>query len=180
MFFAGKDPTDTNNTATLGTSGPVWVSFPNFSGAWASWVVQRWKELGLPTVKGFTSGKLIGYAYILSTIDATTQMRETSETAYLKRAISNAPNLIIYQSTMAKKILFESNKVAIGVHASSSGPEYTLSAKNEVVVSAGSFESPQLLMVSGVGPAQTLLKHGILRISQMPLKGSTVTRQPAF
>lgn len=159
---------------TLGTSGPVSVSFPNFSGAWASWVVQGWKELGLPRVNGFTSGKLIGHAYILATINATTQMRETSETAYLEPAISNVPNLIIYQSTMAKKILFDSNKAATGVRVSSSGQEYTLSAKNEVVVSAGSFHSPQLLMVSGVGPARSLLKHGIPVIANRPGVGQNM------
>ena len=41
------------------------------------------------------------------------------------------------------------------------GKEYILSAKKEVILSAGAFQSPQLLMVSGVGPAATLQKHNI-------------------
>ena len=50
---------------------------------------------------------------------------------------------------MAKKVLFDTNKKATGVIAGTEGKEYTLSATKEVIVTAGVFGSPQLMLVSG-------------------------------
>lgn len=154
--------------STMGTEGPVSVGFPNYAGAFASWVAKAWKELGLKAIDGFTSGRLIGYSWSIATIQADNQNRETSETAYLQSAISEEMNLIIYTTTLAKKILFDDSKKATGVRVSSSGQEYVLSASREVVVSAGAFHSPQLLMVSGIGPSEQLEKYDIPVISDLP------------
>ncbi|KAL8709487.1 MAG: hypothetical protein Q9220_005729 [cf. Caloplaca sp. 1 TL-2023] len=71
----------------------------------------------------------------------------------------------VYKSTLAKKILFDSSKQAIGVQVNSGGFEYQIKAYKEVIVSAGVFRSPQLLMVSGIGPQATLKEQGITVIS---------------
>ncbi len=71
------------------------------------------------------------------------------------------PNYIVYQSILAKKILFDGNKTATGVVVDTQGKQYTLRATKEVILAAGVFGSPQLLMVSGVGPAATLRQHNI-------------------
>jgi choline dehydrogenase len=63
--------------------------------------------------------------------------------------------------------MFDSDKKATGVEVDTGGLKYVLHAKTEVIVSAGSFQSPQLLMVSGVGPAESLRKHGIDVISDL-------------
>lgn len=117
-------------------------------------------------LSGFTSGKLIGSAYVLETINATTQTRDSSETSFLRSQLHNY-NLMVYQSTLAKRVLFDSNKTATGVVVDSEGLQYTLSAKREVILSAGAFQSPQLLMVSGVGPKATLEKHSIPIVSKL-------------
>ena len=65
---------------------------------------------------------------------------------------------------MAKKILFN-NSTATGVRVQSLGIEYTINASKGVIVSAGSFQSPQLLQVSGTGPASILHKFGIEAVS---------------
>lgn len=63
---------------------------------------------------------------------------------------------------MAKKILFDSNKRATGVQVAAAGLlPFVLSASKEVIISAGAFQSPQLLMVSGIGPADQLQPLGI-------------------
>ena len=69
---------------------------------------------------------------------------------------------------MAKKILFDTNKKATGVIVDTEGKEYTPSATKEVIVTAGVFGSPQLLLVSGVGPAATLQQYGIPVIADRP------------
>lgn len=57
----------------------------------------------------------------------------------------------IWTSTLAKRILFGGDKKAIAVEVHSKGIHYTLKARKEVIVCAGAFQSPQLLMVSGIG-----------------------------
>ena len=148
---------------TIGNGGPLSVTFPAYAGAFGTWVLKGLKEIGINPINGFTSGKLLGVAYALATINGKTQIRDSSETAFLQPPLKSdkKPNLIVYQSTLAKRILFDANKKATGVVVDTDGINYTLSAKREVVVSAGAFQSPQLLMVSGVGPAATLQRHNI-------------------
>ncbi|KAL9119762.1 MAG: hypothetical protein Q9187_003686, partial [Circinaria calcarea] len=83
-------------------------------------------------------------------------------------------NYMVYQSTMTKKILFDANKKATGVIVDTQGRIYTLSATKEVILSAGVFGSPQLLMVSGVGPARTLQQYGIPVIADRPGVGQNM------
>ena len=81
---------------------------------------------------------------------------------------------MVYQSTLAKRVLFDRNKTATGIVVDSEGLQYTLAAKREVILSAGAFQSPQLLMVSGVGPKATLEKHGIPVLSELPGVGQNM------
>jgi len=72
------------------------------------------------------------------------------------------------------KVQFSSNKTATGVLVRSAGRDYTLSAKREVIVSAGAMHSPQLLMVSGIGPRSTLSRHNITVVSDLPGVGQNM------
>lgn len=73
----------------------------------------------------------------------------------------------MYKNSLAQRILFDSRNTAIGVVVTTAGTygtpsvNYTLTARKEVIISAGAFQSPQLLMVSGIGPRATLQKYGI-------------------
>ena len=115
----------------------------------------------------FIGGKLIGSSWGLVTVDPSTQTGDASETAYLRPSLSR-PNLFVYQSTLAKKILFDANKNAVGPLLNTAGKAYQLSASKEVIVSGGASQSPQLLIVSGIGPAATLNKFGIPVIAERP------------
>jgi choline dehydrogenase len=57
--------------------------------------------------------------------------------------------LTIYLHSQASRVIFDKDKNAIGVAVLSEGDEYTISARKEVILSAGVFHSPQLLMLSG-------------------------------
>ena len=140
--------------------GSLSVTFSNYAMAVSSFVQKGLQELGVQPINGLTSGKLLGSSYVLETIRPSTQIRESSETAFLTPAL-NRTNLVVYQLTLGKKILFDSKKKATGIIVSTKGEEYTLSAKQEIILSAGAFQSPQLLMVSGVGPAASLSRFKI-------------------
>lgn len=79
----------------------------------------------------------------------------------------------IYQFAMAKRILFYANRRATGVVVEQ-GNQFVLSATRGVIISAGAIQSPQLLMVSGIGPVQVLHTYGIDLVVDLPGVGQNM------
>ncbi|KAI1812610.1 glucose-methanol-choline oxidoreductase [Poronia punctata] len=158
---------------SVGKGGPVSASYPNWPQAIATWVVEGLKAIDIPVIPGFNGGKLIGQAYATFSIDAETMLRDSSSTAYLQPNLGN-PDLYLYHLTLAKKILFDEEKKATGVVVDTMGAKYTLKANKEVIVSAGVFGSPQLLMVSGIGPSETLQSLDIPVVADRPGVGQNL------
>jgi choline dehydrogenase len=156
------------DASTLKSGGPLTVTYSPWAFPFASWALKAWAAMGIVPIKGLTSGNLLGSAYQLLTI-SNTYIRESSETAFLVKVGIPSGNLIVYPSTMAQKIVFSGTKATGVVITIDNFPiPFTLSAKKEVIVSAGAFQSPQLLMVSGVGPQATLQKYGIPVVKDLP------------
>lgn len=149
--------------------GPLQVGYPVFASPAASWIAKGLEHIGIKHVDGMANGNLFGWTYIGQTIDES-QKRSTSENSFLQDAIKNSLSLQVYTNTLAKKILFGSNNTAIGVEvesigAGTGGVTYSIRAHKEVILSSGAFRSPQLLMVSGVGPEATLKANGIKTVA---------------
>ena len=85
--------------------------------------------------------------------------RWSAARAYLHPHLSR-PNLQVLTGAQTRRILF-TGKRATGVEYSRSGRVETLTAQAEVILSAGTFQSPQLLMLSGIGDGDELRRHGI-------------------
>jgi choline dehydrogenase len=127
---------------------------------------------------GFNSGSLSGGAYTTETIDPDSATRSSAQTSYLTWALQNT-QLKVYNRTLASKVLFTAGK-ATGVTVSTDGaPAYTLTATKEVILSAGAFHSPQLLMLSGIGPQALLNSLSIPVISALPGVGQNL-QDPIF
>lgn len=154
------------------TGGPVQVGYSSWVNPVSSWLGLAFKELGLNELPSLLSGTLIGWSWLAVELDSVTQTRSSSE-AFLKEALEETTNLAVYKSTLAKNILFEKGS-AIGVIVDSGGVTYNLSAKKEVILSAGVMRSPQMLMVSGIGPRETLDGLGIAVISDRPGVGQNM------
>ena len=169
----GANATPEYDLKTLGQGGqPLSLTFSNYAQAFSTWAQKGLQQIGIQAIDGFTSGKLLGSSYVIGTLDPKTGARASSETAFLRPALVRS-NLVVYHTTMAKRILFQGNSAA-GVQVETAGKVYQLSAKKEVIVSAGTFQSPQLLMVSGVGPATTLQKYNIPVIADRPGVGQNM------
>ncbi len=161
--------------SVLGRDGPLSVIYTNYAVAFGTWVERGLAAIGIQPIDGFQSGKLIGSAYALNTINYDRNVRESSETAFLEPKLGDqVPNLIVFPLTRGKRIIFNSDKKATGVEVDTDGLSFILNAEKEVIVSAGAFQSPQLLMVSGVGPAESLNQHGIDVISDLPGVGQNM------
>lgn len=139
------------------SGGPLDVSYANYAGPFSSYMEGGMNGIGIKTRPDFNSGELMGAQYCSSTITPRNQKRASSQTTFLEAA-KNRANLKVYSLTRAEKIIFNSEKRATGVQIPFGS---ILSAKREVILSAGAFQSPQLLMVSGVGPAEQLKKFNI-------------------
>jgi choline dehydrogenase len=153
--------------------GHLSVTWSHYAQAFGTWATEAFKQIGLPVIDGFLSGKLIGQSYVTFTLNAEKMTRESSETAFLRSTLGN-PDYTLHPRALAKKILFDENKKAKGVLVDTEGLQYTLSARKEVIVSAGVFNSPQLLMASGVGPALTLEKFDIPVVADRPGVGQNM------
>ena len=93
--------------------------------------------------------------------------RWSAARAYLHPHIGNRPNLQVVTGAQATRILFEGRR-AVGVVCTHGGQEKIYRARKEVILSAGAFHTPQLLMVSGVGPAQHLSQVGVKVLHDLP------------
>ena len=156
--------------------GPLHVSYPNWGNPFSSWGAQGLAELGLQYLPDFVSGKVLGMQYGMMTLDPTQEIRDSSE-AYLRVALDTSLPVTFYKNTLARKIIFDENRAATGVLVQSGPKIWILSARNEVILSAGVFQSPQLLMVSGVGPEDLLSAHGIDIVSNLPGVGQNMWEQ---
>lgn len=75
---------------------------------------------------------------------------------------------------MAKNILFDAKRKATGVVVESNSQSVTLTARKEVILAAGAFQSPQLLMVSGIGPKSQLDRFNIPVVADRPGVGQNL------
>ena len=166
--------------------GPLTVSFSNFVDPFGTWAQKGFEAVGMKAINGLNSGSLIGSAYATLTIDPRNAYRSSSESSFLQAALQNGTSPTVYKNSFAQRILFSSNKTAIGVMVTTAGPygipevNYTLSARKEVIVSGGVFQSPQLLMVSGIGPKAILSQFGIPVLKDLPGVGQNMWDHPLF
>lgn len=175
-----------NPNAFSATGGPLQVSNGNFVDSLSSWVQRALTGIGLKQIDGFNSGRLLGSAYGTVTINPSNAHRSSSESSFLQNSLRNGSSLKVYKNTLAQRILFNANNVATGVAVTTAGTygvpslNYTLNARREVIVSAGVFQSPQLLMVSGIGPRDILEKFSIPCIQNLKGVGQNMWDHAAF
>ena len=137
-----------------------------------SWVQRAMSAIGIKDAGDLNGGSILGSQWFPVTVVPQSQKRASSENTYL--TAYDLPNLILYINTMGKRIVFDDQKRALAVQVQTQGTHYTLRANKEIIVSAGAFQSPQLLMVSGVGPASTLREHNIPLIYDNPHVGQNL------
>jgi len=146
-----------------GDHGPVQNSFPpfydNFYKAWEP----TYKTLGLGPTGDPKGGVAIGAYTTLLTIEPKNASRSYAANAYYKPN-AQRPNLKVLTGALVTKITFKPHTqplVATGLKFSAEGKSYTASAKREVILCAGAFQSPQLLELSGIGDASLLESKGV-------------------
>ncbi|WP_109356277.1 GMC family oxidoreductase [Sphingorhabdus sp. EL138] len=140
-----------------GTGGPLNATTHRTRNPLNEHFLEAGRQLQLPATDDFNGAQQEGLGwYHVTQKDG---QRHSAARAYLYPNMDRS-NLTIITDAKAQKIDFE-GKRATGVSVTVKGRTGTIKSKCEVIVSAGAFQSPQLLMLSGVGPAAHLQSHGI-------------------
>lgn len=117
--------------------GPLHVSYWNDYFPVFKYFEKGFQAVGLHEIDSIESGSLVGeYAQWPATLEPTSETRDSSETSFLQKAIAKSI-LQVYQSTLAKKILFDDHKNAVEVDVVTAEIPYIFSAIKEVILAAG-------------------------------------------
>lgn len=133
-------------------------------------IIRAANELGIRTNENFNGARQEGVGYFqLFTLNG---WRSSSATAYLRPA-ERRQNLHVETGAHVVKILFDGAR-AVGVRYRRNGKEVDVRVIREVILSAGAIQSPQLLQLSGVGPAGLLASLGIPVVKEVPGVGENL------
>ena len=105
--------------------------------------------------------------------------RWSAARGYIHPFMATRPNLRVVTEAHATRILFE-GKRAVGVEYRQGKEVRQIRARREVILSSGAFQTPQLLMLSGVGDGAALAKHGIASVHHLPGVGQNLQDHPDF
>lgn len=171
-YFKKSEYNEDINNIYHGKSGLLNVSFAKaFQTPYAQAFLDACVEMEIPRTKDYNGKKQKGASLLQFTIK--NGKRHSTATAFLKPAMKRS-NLKVLTWTRAKQILIEGNR-AVGVEYQTKRGEIQKEfAKKEVILSAGAFQSPQTLMLSGIGDVQELKVHGIKVKKELPGVGKNL------
>jgi choline dehydrogenase-like flavoprotein len=169
-YFCKAEHNEDHHNEYHGQGGPLNVCKPRYVSELSHDFLKAAQEDGLPKNPDYNGDDQFG-----ATIFQVTQKdgeRCSAAKAYITPNLDR-PNLTILTKASTHKVLFEGNR-AVGVEVQQGGLMFQVNASKEVVLSAGAFGSPQLLMLSGVGPAKHLEKHKIPLLKDLPGVGENL------
>lgn len=143
----------------IGGGGPIPISharlMPEMEG-FRELVTKAWKSTGEPVTENIFDGTMRGLVHSVNTI-----YNGRRSGSFL--AVADKPNITILPEVHSKKLIIDdADRTAKGVVVINAyGKELSFYATREIIVSQGVFETPKLLMLSGIGPAPELAKHNI-------------------
>ncbi|KAK0314557.1 hypothetical protein LTR01_001380 [Friedmanniomyces endolithicus] len=154
--------------AIHGMNGPIHNGFPSeYSVLDKAWP-RAYDTLGIGVQSDPRDGLALGGYTILTNLNLENNTRSYAATAYLN-PIKARPNLKVYTDALVTKINFDNmtdTPEACSVDFSINGTAHTISAAHEVVLSAGTFGSPHILELSGIGDESLLSSHGVQCVAE--------------
>ncbi len=173
--FTGMESNNRLSNSLHGTSGEMLVSDPGHIDDVSRWFVQSVQELGEPYTADFNgeSQRGVGFYQFMNR----NGRRSSAAYAFIAPLQGN-PKLEVKLHARVRRIVVEGGKAVGVVYAEASGHEVEVRASREVIVAAGSLVTPQLLMLSGIGPAQHLREHGIGCVVDLPGVGQNLVDHP--
>jgi len=167
-YFRKSEDNERGADEWHGAGGPLGVSDLRDRHPVAEAYVEAAQQCGYPGNADFNGAAQEGAGFYQTTTRR--GVRSSTAVAYLA-PVRNRNNLKVVPEALATRILFDGRR-ATGVEYDVGGATCIAIANADVIVAAGAFNSPQLLQLSGLGPAELLRSHGIPVVADLPGVGS--------
>jgi choline dehydrogenase len=174
-YFLKAEDNERGASEWHGAGGPLPVSDQRSGNVITPAFVEAGVEAGLDRNEDFNSAEQDGVG--MYQVTQRGGMRASAAVAYLHPA-SERPNLTVMPYMQVNRVLFEGTR-AVGVEASRLGQAQELRAEREVILCGGTYNSPQLLMLSGVGPVEHLAMREIEPLLDQPAVGENLSDHAA-
>lgn len=169
-YFLKAEDNERGAGALHATGGPLSVCDLRYKNPLSDVFLAACAELQLPANADFNGDAQIGMGYYQVTQRG--GQRCSAARAYLHPAMARA-NVTVMTDAHTERVAFDGRR-ATGVEFVRDGAPRSVTAKREVILSAGAFQSPQLLMLSGVGPGAHLKEHGIAVVADRAQVGENL------
>ena len=169
-FFRGAEDFWRGADALHGSGGPLTVSPPRTVHPLSRALVEAASQCQLPLNDDFNGEAQDGFG--LYDLTQKNGERWSSARAFLHPAL-HRPNLHVLSDVTCEGVRLEDRR-AVAVKLSRDGERFEIPARREIVLAAGAIGSPQLLMLSGIGPGEALARHGIAVAHDLPGVGENL------
>lgn len=169
-YFRKSEHNDELQNEWHGQNGPLHVAYCPKPSSLAPWFVKACVEAGIPENGDYNGEEQMGAHMLQFTIRD--GVRQSSATAFLKPILSRK-NLTVITGAQVSRIIVENGR-ATTVEYLRQGRKEVVTASGEIILSAGTFQSPQLLMLSGIGDSSLLSGHGIPITHHLPGVGQNL------
>jgi choline dehydrogenase len=174
-YFLKSEDNERGSSRWHGVGGPLPVSEQRSGNLITRAFVEAGVQAGLPRNEDFNATGQDGVG--MYQVTQRGGLRASAAVAYLHPSMER-PNLTVMPHMHVQRVLFEGNR-AVGVLASQLGQVQELRAAREVILCGGAYNSPQLLMLSGVGPAEHLALREVEVLLDQPSVGENLSDHAA-
>jgi choline dehydrogenase len=163
-YFIKSEDNERGANEFHGVGGPLSVMDARSVHPLLTGWVNAGEQMGIPANPDFNATEQAGIGVFQLT--QRNAIRCSSARAFLDPAMGR-PNFTLLHSTLVLRILFDGTR-AVGVELDHLGETRTIEVSGELILSAGAYQSPHLLLLSGVGPADELQQFGIRPVLDLP------------
>ncbi len=169
-YFRRAETLNEGGDEYRGDAGPLHTRYGTLENPLHAAWLDAAQQAGYPATADYNGYQQEGFGRMGMTVH--NGRRWSAANAYLKPALSRK-NLAVVTHALASAVLFEGRR-AVGVRYRHGDANNVARARREVILCGGPINSPQLLKLSGVGPAQELLQHGIPLVHDLPGVGENL------
>jgi choline dehydrogenase len=169
-YFRRAESRRDGGDAYRGEDGPLATQRGTLENPLYRAFIEAGQQAGYPVANDMNGASQEGFGLMDMTVKD--GIRWSTANAYLKPAMRR-PNLTVITGALATRILFEGRR-AVGIAYEQGGRGHEVRARAEVVLSGGPINNPQLLKLSGIGPAGELREHGIEVVRDLPGVGENL------
>ncbi len=176
-YFRLSEHNERIQDAWHGSDGPLWVADPRTDSPFHAAFLEAGRQAGHAVNTDFNGAEQEGVGvYQLTQKHGE---RCSAARAYLLPHLGRRPNLEVRTHSRALRVLFEGRR-AVGVEYLQDGVVRSVRARREVILAAGALQTPQLLMLSGVGALHALSAQGLPVVMHLPGVGQNLQDHPDF